>query len=69
MQHLVAELLGCDRSWRLRVGNTALFEFWVDQSRWHRQDQNRFNTDLWQIRRFNDDAAFGGRGWGWGSRE
>jgi broad specificity phosphatase PhoE len=54
VQHLVAELLGCDRSWRLRATNTALFEFWIDQSRWHRQDQNRFNTDLWQVRRFND---------------
>ncbi|XHX78042.1 MAG: histidine phosphatase family protein [Stenomitos frigidus ULC029] len=54
LQHLVAELMGCDRSWRLRASNTALFEFWVDQSRWHCADQNRFNTDLWQVRRFND---------------
>lgn len=54
LQHLVAELLGCDRSWRLRAQNTALFEFWIDRSRWHRTDQNRFNTDLWQVRRFND---------------
>ena len=54
LQHLIAELMGCDRSWRLRANNTALFEFWVDQSRWHRSDQNRFNTDLWQVRRFND---------------
>ncbi|WP_088894742.1 histidine phosphatase family protein [Leptolyngbya ohadii] len=54
MQHLIAELLGCDRSWRLHPRNTALFEFWIDRSRWHRTDQNRFNTDLWQIRRFND---------------
>ncbi|MBD2077393.1 histidine phosphatase family protein [Phormidium sp. FACHB-592] len=54
LQHLVAELMGCDRSWRLRANNTALFEFWIDQSRWHCSDQNRFNTDLWQVRRFND---------------
>ncbi|MGI0489575.1 histidine phosphatase family protein [Pantanalinema rosaneae CENA516] len=54
LQHLVAELLGCDRSWRLRATNTALFEFWVDQSRWFGSDPNRFNTDLWQIRRIND---------------
>lgn len=54
LQHLVAELMGCDRSWRLRANNTALFEFWIDQSRWHCDDQNRFNTDLWQVRRFND---------------
>lgn len=54
LQHLVAELMGCDRSWRLRATNTALFEFWLDRARWERGDQNRFNTDLWQIRRFND---------------
>lgn len=54
MQHLIAELLECDRSWRLRASNTALFEFWIDRDRWERTDQNRFNTDLWQVRRFND---------------
>jgi broad specificity phosphatase PhoE len=54
LQHLIAELLGCDRSWRLRAHNTALFEFWIDRSRWHQTNQNRYNTDLWQIRRFND---------------
>jgi 2,3-bisphosphoglycerate-dependent phosphoglycerate mutase len=54
LQHLIAELLGCDRSWRLHPRNTALFEFWIDRSRWDCTDQNRFNTDLWQIRRFND---------------
>ncbi len=54
LQHLIAELMGCDRSWRLHARNTALFEFWLDRDRWHTQDQNRFNTDLWQVRRFND---------------
>jgi broad specificity phosphatase PhoE len=54
LQHLIAELLGCDRSWRIHARNTALFEFWIDRSRWQRTDQNRLNTDLWQIRRFND---------------
>jgi 2,3-bisphosphoglycerate-dependent phosphoglycerate mutase len=54
LQHLIAELMGCDRSWRLRAKNTALFEFWIDHSRWNSQDQNKFNTDLWQVRRFND---------------
>jgi probable phosphoglycerate mutase len=54
LQHLIAELLGCNRSWRLHARNTALFEFWIDQSRWAQDTENRFNTDLWQIRRFND---------------
>ena len=54
MQHLIAELLGCDRSWRLRANNTALFEFWLDRTRWDRDDHDRYNSDLWQIVRFND---------------
>jgi 2,3-bisphosphoglycerate-dependent phosphoglycerate mutase len=54
LQHLIAELIGSDRSWRIHARNTAIFEFWIDQSRWARSDQNCFNTDLWQIRRFND---------------
>jgi broad specificity phosphatase PhoE len=54
LQHLIAELMGSDRSWRIHARNTAIFEFWIDQSRWQRSDQNCFNTDLWQIRRFND---------------
>lgn len=54
LQHLIAELMGCDRSWRVHAHNTALFEFWIDRSYWQHTDQNRFNTDLWQIRRFND---------------
>lgn len=54
LQHLIADLLGCDRSWRIHARNTALFEFWIDRSRWQRTDQNRLNTDLWQVRRFND---------------
>jgi broad specificity phosphatase PhoE len=56
LQHLIASLLGADRAWRLPIHNTARFEFWVDQSRWARQTpETRLNTDLWQIRRFNDD--------------
>ncbi len=59
MQHLIAELLGCDRSWRLRAHNTALFEFWLDRARWDLDNQNRYNTDLWQILRFNDCRHLG----------
>jgi len=54
LQHLIAELMGCDRSWRMHANNTGIFEFWIDHSRWLMADQNRFNTDLWQVRRFND---------------
>jgi 2,3-bisphosphoglycerate-dependent phosphoglycerate mutase len=54
MQQLIAALWGSDRSWRISIKNTAYFEFWIDQSRWHRQDDDRLNTELWQIVRFND---------------
>ena len=78
LQHLISAMMGCARSWRMSVYNTAIFEFWLDRDRWYKvlgnaeasesggesdQDfrqeqmvQNRFNTSLWQIRRFNDTA-------------
>ncbi|MBE9101377.1 histidine phosphatase family protein [Vacuolonema iberomarrocanum] len=54
LQHLIAALLGSDRTWRIVSNNTGLFEFWIERSRWNRTDDSRFNTDLWQIRRIND---------------
>jgi 2,3-bisphosphoglycerate-dependent phosphoglycerate mutase len=55
LQHLIAVLLGSDRAWRIHIRNTAIFEFWIDASRWQNQDENRWNTDCWQIIQFNDD--------------
>lgn len=63
LQQLVAGLLGSERVWGFAVSHTARFEFWIDRSRWQRSDppdasqsdQKRLNTELWQIRRFNDD--------------
>lgn len=54
MQQLMARLMGCDRTWGFAVSHTALFEWWFDQSRWHSSGQNRLNTELWQLKRFND---------------
>ncbi|NJL85846.1 MAG: histidine phosphatase family protein [Leptolyngbyaceae cyanobacterium SM1_1_3] len=54
--HLIATLLGCDRSWQISIPNTSLFEFWIDCDRWDLRGQTRYNTGLWQIRRFNDCA-------------
>lgn len=59
LQHLIAALLGCDRTWGIPISNTARFEFWIDGDRWHQLSQNhlhpnRHNTSLWQIQRFND---------------
>lgn len=56
LQHLVAALLGCDRTWGFSAGHTARFEFWLDDARWEQTDHNRFNTELWQIRHFNDQS-------------
>jgi broad specificity phosphatase PhoE len=53
--HLVAALLGSDRTWGFEVGATALFEFSVDGDRWATANaQNRYNSELWRIVRYND---------------
>ncbi|MEB3209720.1 MAG: histidine phosphatase family protein [Leptolyngbyaceae bacterium] len=54
IQHLVAAILGGDRTWGLSIPNTSMFEFWVDRERWFTLGQDRRNTELWKIRRFND---------------
>jgi len=58
LQFLVAQLLGCDRTWGLAIRSTALFEFWLDSSRWY-SERNCLNPALWQIRRFNDTQHLG----------
>jgi probable phosphoglycerate mutase len=56
LQHLIAAMLGSDRTWHVHTQNTAVFEFWLERSRWPipPTNPNRWNSDLWQIRRFND---------------
>ncbi|MGB5975057.1 MAG: histidine phosphatase family protein, partial [Nodosilinea sp.] len=56
LQQIIARLLGCDRAWGMPMGNTACSEFWLDRDRWHQTGPNRLNTELWQIKRFNDTA-------------
>lgn len=58
--HLLAVLLGSDRTWGLSIGHTACFEFWIDRTRWMATDENRWNPTLWQIRRFNDQQHLSG---------
>lgn len=53
LTHLISELLGMERSWKLEIANTAVFEFWLDCDRWSLRDENLYNTELWHIRRFN----------------
>ncbi len=56
LQYLISAILGCDRVWGISIAPTALFEFEIDCDRWNAMDQNRYNTSLWQIHRFNDAA-------------
>lgn len=55
LSHLVSELLGCDRTWGCTISPTGLFEFELDLSRWSQDQENRFNTALWKINRFNSN--------------
>ncbi|MBE9138714.1 histidine phosphatase family protein [Nodosilinea sp. LEGE 07088] len=56
LQQVIAQLMGCDRTWGLPIGNTGCFEFWLDRDRWPQPGPNRLNTELWQIKRFNDTS-------------
>lgn len=55
LYHLIAAVLGSDRTWQLPIGHTGLFEFSFDVSRWADQQALVLSTSsLWQIHRFND---------------
>lgn len=56
MQHLIAELIGGDRTWGIAIPPTGVFEFWLDRFRWFTQGQDRWNGELWKIHRFNDTS-------------
>lgn len=58
LQQLVAVMMGCDRTWQIRIPHTAVFEFWLASTHHHNQWQqlegDRFNPEYWILRRFND---------------
>jgi broad specificity phosphatase PhoE len=56
LQQLVSVLMGCDRTWGFAAEYTARFEFRLNPAFWDATDQNRWNSDLWQIVRFGDRA-------------
>ncbi len=58
LQHLLSALLGCDRTWEFPLNNAGLIEIWLDRDRWATPEQ-KLNSSLWQIRRFNDVAHLG----------
>ncbi len=54
MLQMIAAILGCDRTWKLTVHHTAIFEFWLADTHWQTLSQDRFNPEYWILRRFND---------------
>ncbi|MEM9769828.1 MAG: histidine phosphatase family protein [Cyanobacteria bacterium P01_D01_bin.71] len=60
LEHLIACLLGCDRTWQIAMANTALFEFWLDRDRWEQAGMPRSISDLWQIKQFNSTPHLAG---------
>ncbi|MEM9906074.1 MAG: histidine phosphatase family protein [Cyanobacteria bacterium P01_D01_bin.44] len=53
MQHLIAAILGCDRTWKLPIGHTAIFEFWLALNH-ENGTESLFNPECWQIKQFNN---------------
>ncbi|MEM9946804.1 MAG: histidine phosphatase family protein [Cyanobacteria bacterium P01_D01_bin.36] len=56
MLHMIAAIMGCDRTWKITIHHTAIFEFWLASTHWNHLSQDRFNPEYWSIRRFNDTA-------------
>jgi len=54
MIQLISTILGCDRTWKLTIHHTAIFEFWLADTHWQTLTQDRFNPEYWILRRFND---------------
>ncbi len=54
LEHLIASLLGCNRTWQISIPNTGLFEFELDCDRWYQSGMAPWTQDLWQIKRFGD---------------
>jgi broad specificity phosphatase PhoE len=52
--HIIAALLGSPRCWEIDIGNTAVFDFQVDSTRWDESGDALLNPELWRIDRFND---------------
>lgn len=56
MIQLISVILGSDRTWKLTIGHTAIFEFWLAVTDWQTLTQDRFNPEYWILKRFNDTA-------------
>jgi len=57
MAHMMAALMGTERTWSLGVQNTAVFELTVDAERWWQNDNATYHNNLlWRVNRFNDSS-------------
>lgn len=56
MLHIIAVIMGCDRTWKVTLPHTTIFEFWLQSTHWQTLGQDRFNPEYWILRRFNDTA-------------
>ena len=54
LQHILAALLGMDRTWGTHVRNTAVFDFTIDKSLWAPDRGARLVPVHHRINRFND---------------
>jgi broad specificity phosphatase PhoE len=53
LQQLISVVLGCDRTWKMSIAPTAIFEFWLASTQAGFTTE-RFNPEHWILRRFND---------------
>lgn len=74
LQQMIAVIMGCDRTWKIPIAHTAIFEFWLaslslvqgspilntDSFADNLAGADRFNPEYWQIRRFNDHSHLTG---------
>ena len=51
--HLIAETLGCDRTWKTDISHTAVFEFWLADLSSTSDRTDLYNPEKWIVRRFN----------------
>jgi len=56
MLHIIAVIMGCDRTWKITIPHTAIFEFWLADTQPQKRGQNQFNPEYWILRRFNDTS-------------
>lgn len=73
LQQMIAVMMGCDRTWKIPIAHTAIFEFWLAATPSETGTQtlmvapsmpvsaaDRFNPEYWQLRRFNDHSHLTG---------